>query len=306
MKSRYAPYVILLFAVLFLSTSAIFVKLADAPSSITAFYRLFFTMVILLPFLLLSKKARAEVKALTKKQWGFAILSGVVLAAHFLLWFESLNYTSVASSTVLVTLQPLFAFVGGYFLFHERYTPTALLGCGIAIVGSFIIGWGDVQVSMAALVGDAMAFVAAGVIAGYFMIGQHVRSTLSPLPYSVIGYASSSAFLAVYVLIQGVPFTGYSQQTWLSFLGLAVLPTILGQMIFNWLLKWLNATVISMSILGEAVGTCILSYFILHERITLQQGVGILVILAGVALFLGCQKEKKEEKEPLTEQCSCQ
>ena len=305
MKSRYAPYVILLFAVLFLSTSAIFVKLADAPSSITAFYRLFFTMLILLPFLLLSRKARAEVKALTKKQWGFAILSGVVLAAHFLLWFESLNYTSVASSTVLVTLQPLFAFVGGYFLFHERYTPTALLGCAIAIVGSFIIGWGDVQVSMAALVGDAMAFVAAGVIAGYFMIGQHVRSTLSLLPYSVIGYASSSAFLAVYVLLQGVPFTGYSQQTWLSFLGLAVLPTILGQMIFNWLLKWLNATVISMSILGEAVGTCILSYFILHERITLQQGVGILVILAGVALFLGCQKEKKEEKESLGQQCSC-
>ena len=305
MKSRYAPYVILLFAVLFLSTSAIFVKLADAPSSITAFYRLFFTMVILLPFLLLSRKARAEVKALTKKQWGFAILSGVVLAAHFLLWFESLNYTSVASSTVLVTLQPLFAFVGGYFLFHERYTPTALLGCAIAIVGSFIIGWGDVQVSMAALVGDAMAFVAAGVIAGYFMIGQHVRSTLSLLSYSVIGYASSSAFLAVYVLLQGVPFTGYSQQTWLSFLGLAVLPTILGQMIFNWLLKWLNATVISMSILGEAVGTCILSYFILHERITLQQGVGILVILAGVALFLGCQKEKKEEKESLGQQCSC-
>lgn len=287
-------YIILLLAVLFLSTSAVFVRLAGAPAAATAFYRLFFTMLFLLPVLLFSPKRRAEVKALTRRQWGLALLSGVVLAVHFLLWFASLDYTSVASSTVLVTLQPLFSLIGGYFLFHERYSKTALLGCAIAIVGSVIIGWGDMQLSPMALLGDLMAFTAAGVIAVYFLIGQYVRTTLSVIPYSVIGYAGSSAFLALYMLVFQVPFTGYQPETWLAFAGLAVLPTILGQMIFNWLLQWMSASVISMSILGEAVGTCILSYFILSERISLQQAIGILVILSGLFLFLSRQHPKEQ------------
>lgn len=291
-------YIILLLAVLFLSTSAIFVRLAGAPAAAAAFYRLFFTMLILLPFLLFSPKRRAEVKSLTSRQWALTLLSGVVLAVHFLLWFASLDYTSVASSTVLVTLQPLFSLIGGYFFFQERYNKTALLGCFIAIVGSVIIGWGDMQLSPTALLGDLMAFAAAGVIAVYFLIGQSVRASLSVVPYSVIGYAGSSLFLALYMLAFQVPFSGYSPEIWLAFAGLAVLPTILGQMVFNWLLQWISAPVISMSILGEAVGTCVLSYFILSERISLQQGIGILVILSGLFLFLSHQHPKEQGSAP--------
>lgn len=279
-------YFILFCAVFFLSTSAIFVKLADAPSAVTAFYRLFFAGLILVPPLLFSKKNRQELKGLTKKQWGLAILSGLLLAVHYMLWFESLRYTSVASSTVLVTLQPVFSFIGGYFLFRERYGKKAIAGCLIAIAGSVLIGWGDFQVSLTALIGDIMAFAAAGFIAGYFMLGQHVRTKLSVISYSSIGYFSSAFFLLLFALFQKAPLAGYPAGTWWSFLGLAFVSTILGQMIFNWLLKWLKATVISMSILGEAVGTCILGYFILGERITLQQGLGILIILGGLALFL--------------------
>ena len=120
MKSPLIYYMILFFGVFALSTSAIFVKLADAPAAITAFYRMFFAAVMLLPFLLVNKKNRQELRLLSKKQWGLGLLSGIFLAAHYVLWFESLNYTSVASSTVLVTLQPLFAFVGTYFFFKEK------------------------------------------------------------------------------------------------------------------------------------------------------------------------------------------
>ncbi|HZK54656.1 MAG TPA: EamA family transporter, partial [Desulfosporosinus sp.] len=103
MKSRFFLYLALFFGVFALSTSAIFVKLADAPSSITAFYRLFFAAFILSPFLLFNKNNRHELLSLSKKQWVFGLLSGLFLAIHYVLWFESLNYTSVASSTVIVT-----------------------------------------------------------------------------------------------------------------------------------------------------------------------------------------------------------
>ncbi|ENQ3107876.1 DMT family transporter [Bacillus cereus] len=293
MKSPLISYTILFLGVFALSTSAIFVKLADAPATITAFYRMLFAAVMLLPFLLVNKKNRKELGSLSKKQWGLGLLSGLFLAAHYLLWFESLNYTSVASSTVIVTLQPLFSMVGGYFLFKERFSKGAIIGCLVAIAGSIVIGWKDFQISGQALFGDILAFIAAGVITAYFFIGQYIRKMLSLIPYSIIGYTSSALFLSIFVFSQQTSFVNYSIQTWLSFIGLAFIATILGQTIFNWLLKWLSTSVISMSILGETIGTCILAYFILDEVISLQQGIGIALILIGLALFLLQQRNNK-------------
>lgn len=293
MKSKSTPYIILFFAVFFLSTSAIFVKIASAPASITAFYRLLFTSIILFPFLIFKKEHREELKKLSKKQWELGVLSGLLLAVHYVLWFESLNYTSVASSTVIVCLQPLFALIGGFFIFKEKYSNLALSGCLIAICGSVVIGWGDFQVSSIALIGDIMALIAAAIIAGYFMVGQHIRTALSAVSYSFLSFGSGTLFLGLYSLITKVSFIGYSIKTWGAFFGLAFMATILGQFIFAWLLKWLRASIISMSILGEAVGTCILSYFILSEKITLQQGVGIVIILLGLGIFLSQSSKKK-------------
>ncbi|PEM26479.1 DMT family transporter [Bacillus wiedmannii] len=286
MKSPILSYCILFFGVFALSTSAIFVKLADAPAAIIAFYRLFFAALILLPLLLFNKNNRNELKTVTRRQWGFGFISGLFLAAHYVLWFESLQYTSVASSTVIVTLQPLFSMIGGYFLFKEKFTKGAVIGCLIAISGSIVIGWQDFQISGEALYGDILAFIAAGIITAYFFISQHVRKDLSLIPYSVISYGSSACFLGIFAYMQQESFIHYSTQTWLCFIGLAFIATILGQTIFNWLLKWMSATVISMSILGETIGTCILAYFILNETISLQQGLGITVIFIGLTLFL--------------------
>ena len=286
MKSPILSYCILFFGVFALSTSAIFVKLADAPAAISAFYRLFFAALILLPLLLFNKNNRNEIKTVTRRQWGFGFISGLFLAAHYVLWFESLQYTSVASSTVIVTLQPLFSMMGGYFLFKERFTKGAIIGCLIAISGSIVIGWQDFQISGEALYGDILAFIAAGIITAYFFISQHVRKDVSLIPYSVISYGSSACFLGIFAYMQNESFIHYSTQTWLCFIGLAFVATILGQTIFNWLLKWMSATVISMSILGETIGTCILAYFILNEAISIQQALGISIIFIGLVLFL--------------------
>ncbi|MPN35924.1 hypothetical protein SDC9_183427 [bioreactor metagenome] len=139
---------------------------------------------------------------------------------------------------------------------------------------------------MQALYGDLLAFIAAGFITAYFFIGQHMRQKLAVVPYSILGYAASAFFLAVYALSQQLSFIDYSQSTWTAFLGIAFISTILGQMLLNWLLKWLSTSVISMSILGETIGTCILAYFILGEIITLRQGIGIIVTLFGLGLFM--------------------
>lgn len=278
-------YAALLFGVFALSTSAIFVKLAQAQSAITAFYRLLFALLILVPFVLLHKDRRRELFQLSKRQWGLSILSGFLLAVHYILWFESLNYTSVASSTVIVTLQPIFSLLLGYFFLQERQSKLALVGCGIALAGSFVIGYGDFQTGYQALLGDVMALLAAAIISTYFFIGQLIRKDTSATVYSTLGYFGSVLFLASYALFKQDAFFSYPAFTWQCFLGLALISTIMGQFIFNLLLKWLPATTISMSILGEPVGTCILAYFILRERIGFQQGIGMVIILGGLTLY---------------------
>ena len=285
MAHRVHAYLALIPGVIALSTSAIFVKLADAPSSITAFYRLFWTALVLLPFLVFSRVRRRELRRLRPGRRLLLVLSGLLLAIHYVMWFESLRYTSVSSSTVLVSLQPLFSLLFGFLFLREKPRRSAVAGCLIAICGSCIIGWGDFQANASALLGDVLALTAAGFISLYFLIGQIVRQDIGAVTYSVPAYLSSAVFLAAYALVRGDPLTGYSAATWWSFGGLALISTVGGQFVFNLLLKTLSATAVTMSILGEPVGTCILAFFLLHERIAPRQLVGILVILTGLSVY---------------------
>jgi drug/metabolite transporter (DMT)-like permease len=285
MQSTFFLYGSLSLGVLFLSTSAIFVKLAVAPSGIIAFYRLLFTLLILIPALLLREKERAQLIHLTARQVKLAVLSGALLAVHWVMWFESLRYTSVASSTVLVSLQPLFSILYGAVLFHERVSKRGMAGVFLAIAGSVIIGWGDFQISGAAFWGDVLSFVSAGVISLHFLFGQILRRELDVLPYTAVCYSASTLCLAVYALVTGQPFTGYSLQTWGCFLGLALFATVGGQCVFNLLLKYLPASAVTMGILGEPVGTILLAFIIFGESILPQQGIGMFCILSGLWIF---------------------
>lgn len=294
MYSNLKTYLILFGGVFALSTSALFVKLAAAPSGVTAFYRLFLAAVALLPFFLLRKAERRQVKTLTKTQWGQIIAAGLFLALHYVMWFESLNYTSTASSIVLVSLQPLFSLALERIMLKVKLKSTAIGGCLIALLGSGVIGFGDFQISGQSLLGDILAFFAAGVIALYFFIGQKVRQEVSALTYSTLSYLTSALALALYVGIQGNSFVGYSSQSWLSFLGLVLVSTIGGQFIFNLLLKKIPASAVTMSILAEPIGTCILAYLFLRETITLRQLVGIVIIIGGLGIYFFLPERKKK------------
>ncbi|WP_227397108.1 DMT family transporter [Jeotgalibacillus aurantiacus] len=278
--------------VITVSFSAILVKLSAGEPGVIAFYRMFFSALILMPFFLV--KEAAKLKDLTRKDWVLTCIAGIFLAFHFILWFESLQYTSVASSTVLVTMQPLFAFVGAYFFFGERFTPGAVVAAVIAISGSVVIGFGDFRVSGLALWGDVLALVSCALVTAYLLFGQSVRKRLSLLTYTFILYSISSMVLFVYVLLKGESLGPFPQQEWILFISLAILPTLLGHSLFNWSIKWVSTTVISMAILFEPVGATIFAYLILNEGVSLSQAVGGSIILAGLGSFiLSMRKTKK-------------
>ena len=287
------PYIAVIIGVIAVSTSAIFVKLAtEAPAAIIANYRLLFAVIIMLPIIIMNH--RHEFKVIDKKDWILSTFAGIFLAAHFILWFESLNYTSVASSVVLVTLQPIFAFLGTYLFFKERFSPAAVISMFIALFGSVIISWGDFQISGMALLGDILAILGAITITAYFLLGQRVRKQLSLMTYTFIVYSISSITLIIYNLALQNPFWGYPANHWWIFLALAIFPTFFGHTLFNWALRWLSTSTISMGIVFEPIGATILAYFILGEQVNASQWLGGTIVLIGLFLFIVSTSRKRK------------
>ncbi|MFB5285234.1 DMT family transporter [Peribacillus sp. Hz7] len=287
------PYFALVVGVITVSFSAILVKLASAPSGIIAFYRLLFTVLLLLPFFLI--KHVHEMKLMIRKDFFLTMAAGIFLAFHFILWFESLNYTTVASSTVLVTLQPIFAFAGAFFFFKERFSVKVLISGAIAIIGSVIISWGDFRISGWALFGDLLALIACALATSYLLVGQDVRKRISSTTYTFIVYLFSTIVLFIYVIVAQQPLRGYPVSDWMYFILLAIFPTLLGHSLFNWAIKWLSTTTISMAILLEPVGATILAYFLFGEKVIWTQLLGGAVICYGLIMFL--YEERKQYKK---------
>ncbi|MEC1178007.1 DMT family transporter [Metasolibacillus meyeri] len=283
-KPMVNPYIPIIIGVISVSLSAILVKLVNADAGVIAFYRMLFSVLLMLPFFFW--KYTGELKLLSKMDWLLSGVAGIFLAFHFILWFESLNYTTVASSTVLVTMQPLFAFVGTYLFFGEKISLKTIIAGAIAISGSFLISWGDFQVSGTALYGDILALIACLLVTAYLLLGQDVRKRISLVTYTMVVYSSSTICLFFYVLFKGESFGPYPAIDWGWFLLLAIIPNLLGHTLFNWSLKFVSTNVLSIAILFEPIGASILAYFIFQEYLIATQIIGGIVVLAGILLFV--------------------
>jgi drug/metabolite transporter (DMT)-like permease len=266
--------------VLSASASSILFKFAQAEPLVVAFYRLAFSTAILAVPLLGRRWER-----ISRRDLLLSLLSGLFLAAHFATWFISLTLTSVASSTVLVSTHPFLVLLFAYVVWGERPGREALTGVFVAVLGAALIGWGDFGLDARALWGDLFAFLGAVTVTGYLLIGRYVRQRVGALQYSAIAYASASAALLSGSLGMGSPLSGFPGTTWGVFLALAVFPTIFGHTLFNWALKFVPPSVVSVSILGEPIGATILAWLIWRTGpgpISLTGGV---LLLVGIALF---------------------
>lgn len=287
--SRNTILLLYLFAIVGISFAAIFVRWSTADAAVIAMYRLFLTNALMLPFVW---RLRHELLHLDTRQWLLLIGSGVMLGLHFLLWMGSLRLTSVASSTVILSLEPILVLAGSILLFRARVNRMMLVGMGIALAGSVAIGAGDFQVSGTALQGDVLSFLSAVAVAVHMLIGQFLRIGMSAFVYNFWVFLIAGCSLAVYNLVQGHPFGGYPASEWGIFLLLAIVPTLCGHYLFNWLLQHMNATTVSMGVLGEPVFASLLAWVLLKESLTTAQLSAGIVIIVGVWVFIRYDKAK--------------
>jgi len=281
------------------STSSILIRFAqiDAPSLVIAAYRLTIASLILAPFLFRQRDAFRE---LTPGQYKLASLSGFFLALHFGTWITSLEYTNVTSSVVLVQTTPLFVAAFSPLLLGERPSWRTLIGLGIAFTGGLAIAFSDsctfqdelLCVSTASdtgtnvLLGDFLALLGGAAGAAYLMIGRRLRADLSLLTYIGLVYSSAAIFLILAVIASGDNFFGYPPITYFWFLLLALIPQLLAHSTYNWALRYLPATTVSITLLGEPISAAVLAYLVLDELPTPIRIVGAGIVLFGVAFAL--------------------
>lgn len=275
------PMIMIVIGVLGISLSSIFVKFSQAPSPVTAAWRLLWTVLLLTPVAAGRKTVRQELLQAPKKLAALSFLSGLFLAVHFVLWFESLKHTSVASSTTIVCTEVVWVCLGFCLFLKGKLTGRAILAIGITLFGSVLIALSD-SGSGSHLYGDILALLAAVAVAVYTLIGRLVREKLSTTVYTYMVYTACAAVLVVTCLVQKLPLMGYGWSGVVVGLLLAVFSTILGHSIFSWCLKYFSPSFVSASKLCEPVVAAVIAGFLFGEQPGLLQVLGGVLILGGV------------------------
>jgi len=278
------PFIMIIVGVIGISLSSIFVKYSSAPSAVTAAYRLLWTVLLMTPVVLANPAVRSEMKQISKKSCLLSVFSGVFLAAHFALWFESLLHTSVASSTTIVCTEVIWVALGFCLFMRGKLSRKAVIAIAITLIGSFFIAFSDSS-SQRHLYGDLLSLLAAIAVAAYMLIGRTVRIHVSTTVYTYIVYAACSAVLVLLCLVQQQGLFSYGISPVIVGFLLAVFSTILGHSIFSWCLNYFSPAFVSASKLCEPVVAAILAGFLFGELPGILQILGGILIIGGVYYY---------------------
>ena len=280
--------------VIAVSTAAVLVRVAAAPALALAWWRTGIAAVVLAPF-----AVRTRVRP-TGRQRLLLGASGLLLGAHFALWFASLELTTVAASSVLVSLSPILVGAGSALALREPPGRTAWFGLVLSVFGAVVFvadDLGGAADGPRALLGDGLALAAAFAVAGYLLLGRHARRTLPVSVYGLWTYGSAALALLVVSVATGTNLgiapggtSGYPLVTWLAIAGLVVGPQLLGHTVFNLVMGRVSATVVAVVIIAEPVGATLLAALLLGEAPSGAFYVGTPLVLAGVLLAVRSQR----------------
>jgi drug/metabolite transporter (DMT)-like permease len=281
-RTKILPYVALILGVVALGFSALFVKWAAAPGPVMGFYRIGLAAVFMLPIFLY--KARANRWALERRDLLFPLIGGLFTALDHAVWNTAVNYTTAANATLLGNTAPLWVALAAWLLFRERLVRLFWVGLALTLIGATIVLGSDFLTHPTLGLGDALALLAGIFYAGYFLVTQQGRKRWDTISYVWMVNLISSLFLLVMIFTLRMPITGYPPQTYLAFLGAALVSQVGGYLSVGYALGHLPASVVSPTMIGQPVVTALLAIPLLGELLSPAQWLGGLSVLLGIYL----------------------
>lgn len=266
----------------------VLVRWSEVGPSATAFHRLLFALPLLWLWATWDRRQTPESRQpATRRDFLMLAMTGLLFTGDLAIWHWSLQYTTVANSTLLTNIAPLFVAIGARMLFGDKITFSFVAGMLLAIGGAAMLVRNSFSLNSAHLLGDALSIVAAVFYAGYMLAVKHLRKTFStPTIMAWSGIASCAGF-GVAAWLSGEVMWAASSRGWLVLLGLALLCHIGGQTLIAYGFGHLPASFSSVSLLWQPVVAAAVAWWLLGERITWLQGIGALVVLTGIAVAGG-------------------
>jgi len=298
--TRSRVIIILTIGIISIATASILIRLANEAAGLKT---LGFSLVLaasrltLAALILVPSWRKIEWDKLPKNAIIYAILAGISLAFHFALWITSLSYTTIAASTTLVTTNPLWVALISWWWFGEKISSRQIMGITIALLGAIVIGLSDLntlKVGNQQIFGDILALIASVAVSFYLLLGREAqRQGFSISGYITIAYSSAAIVLLPLPFLCQTPYTGYPFIVYIYILLTALIPQMIGHTSFNWAMRWLSPTLVTLAILFEPLGASFLGYLLFREIPSPMVLVGAPLLLLGIAIAaLKPQKDK--------------
>jgi drug/metabolite transporter (DMT)-like permease len=265
------------------SQSGNLVRLADAHPVVVAGYRLVLSALLLAP---LAGARLGAVARLRGRDLLLLVLAGAALGGHLVTWIAAVQHTTVANAAIFFSVNPVTTALAAHVFLGERLDRRLLLAVLVGLAGVAVIGAGDLRFGREHLVGDGLAVVCALFFTAYFLLGRRLRPALDNRVYvtALYGVAGLCAFACAGAL--GAPVHGFTGRTWLAFLLLALVPTMIGHTSLNYALRYLDAGRVSALTLSEPLFAGTVAYFAWGEAVNGRTVAGYVLISAAVLIAL--------------------
>ncbi len=294
------PYAALALSMAVVSSAAILISLSRAqgvPALAIAAMRMGLAAVVVAPIAVV--RCRKEIRGLGTADLLRGLGAGLLLALHFAFWISSFDYTSVMSSVVFVSTNPLFVGIASVLVLKERIGRGTVIGIVVAVIGGAVVGFADVsQAGAESLRGDVLSLLGAICASGYLLLGRSLRKRISLSLYVGIAYTVAAVALLCAVAVTRTSLAGYPAWGYVWAALLALGPQLLGHTSYNWALKYVSATLVTITLLAEPIGATLLAIPILGQiPSALRIGGGVL-ILAGI--FISARAEARQRYSEIT------
>ncbi len=276
------PYLALVLGVLGLGFSAIFVKWANAPGTVSGFYRMAIAVAVMAaPFAVRARRQRAA----PLSYYLIAVLGGLFFAGDLALWNTAVLISSATTSTFLGNTSPLWVALGALLLFKQRLGRLFWAGLVLTMVGASAMVGSDFLTHPLQGLGDLLAVGAGFCYGSFYLAAERARQKLSTMAAWWVSAAASTVVLLIASLLLRQPLLGYSATTYLNLVLLALVTQVGGYLAINYALGHLPASIVSPTMVGQPVVTAILAVPLLGESLGAAQLFGGALVLIGILVI---------------------
>lgn len=278
---RSLPYLALIAGVLALSLSSLFVRLADASPLVTSFYRMTIASLVFLPF---GVRSLIKQKGIRSIHFLFPIAAGTFSAFDHGIWGFAIMNTRVANATLLNNIAPLWVALIAWLVWKEKPRSRFWVGLLLTLLGATVVLGYDMLVHPSLSFGDLLGVLSSFFYAGYYLTTQKGRAHLPTITYVWLATTVTAIVLLIACLVAQQPLTGYSLNTYLTFLAAGLISQVSGYYAIVYALGHLPASVVSPSMIAQPVLTAFLAIPVLGEALMPGQWMGGFAVLLGIYL----------------------